>query len=398
MILFNSSKTQSTRFRKKVLATTLVVILLSSCSNSKESNQNAQSVTKNALVSYNLTEGLPSKRLAELVEDIEFTRLEETEESLLSYVIKYQIVNDKVVFANYDNGDVHVFTKSGQFVNKVNRQGEGPKEHSRIKDFWVDKETMMFFTTKNKIKKYSLTGEYIGSIDIGLDAVHLIPYNNGYLLDMNFNPVNDSLKYLLVSLNDQLEIEQMLLPYETRPRSRMVTDISTLYQSDGGISYVSMLSDTAFLYSEGNFRPFVHFDFGNNWFWKEGIRGVSTSNKPSESPEEFVTLNYKIGEKYFYLKGMAWSFSTESYLIDRLENKPVKINKRKTPDENYTLNISHWDKGYAYGTLSSVDIGSLIEELEESRWSFSQGTTLEEIESSENPVLIKVKFKSGVDW
>lgn len=384
---------------KKVPTIMLVVLFLSSCSKPKESSQETLPAAENEFVSYDLSQGLPSKRLAELVEDIQFTRLEETKESLLSNVYKYQIVNDKIVFANYGNGDVYIFTLSGEFVNKVNRQGEGPEEHSAVKDFWVDKGAMMFFTIKNRIKKYSLSGDYISSIDIGLDAVHLIPYDNGYLLDMNYRLVNDSLKYLLVRLNDQLEIEQMLLPYETRPTSRMNTDISTLYSYDGAISYMSMLSDTTFLYNEGNLRPFVHFDFGENWFWKKGMgRSAPASFESLKSSEEVVTLNYKIGERYIYLKGMTWSFSMENFLIDQLENRRIKIDKRKTPDDNYALEISHWDQGYAYGSLSSVDIAHLIEELEESQWSFSQGATLEEIESSENPVLIRLKFKKGADW
>jgi hypothetical protein len=48
--------------------------------------------------------------------------------------------------------------------------------------------------------------------------------------------------------------------------------------------------------------------------------------------------------------------------------------------------------------MNSLEVTNLLNELEDNQWSFTQGTTLDIIESSENPVLLKIKFKDSSEW
>jgi len=48
--------------------------------------------------------------------------------------------------------------------------------------------------------------------------------------------------------------------------------------------------------------------------------------------------------------------------------------------------------------MNSLEVANLLSELEDGQWSFTEGTTLDVIESSENPVLVKVKFKDSKEW
>jgi hypothetical protein len=44
-------------------------------------------------------------------------------------------------------------------------------------------------------------------------------------------------------------------------------------------------------------------------------------------------------------------------------------------------------------SISPADVADFLGELDEAQWQFKPGTTLEEIESSENPVLMWVTFE-----
>ncbi len=382
---------------KEYLATILVCLSIMSCSDTKESNEHLKSVSSNEFTSYQLYGDLPSKRLSELIDRIEFTRLEETGESLLSYVPDVYLVNGKIIFFSQDSGDVYVFSDKGEFIDKLNRKGDGPEEYSGVKDFWLEDETIVVHTVKGEIKRYSLTGDFLDSEATNRRISHLYPFHGGYLADMNYNEVNDSLKYLLISLDEQMEMKKMFLPYQSRPVLEMFSSASTLSPIEGALSYLRMMSDTAFIYDAKGVRPFIHYDFGQNWFWKEKRTRAEAFEALGSSDQVWNLIN-KIGERYIYLMGNVNFEYTETFVIDRVLNQVVKINKEKNPEESFGLSISHWDGDFVYGTISSPDISDLISELTKEQWSFSQGTTLEEIESSENPVLIKLKLKGGDDW
>jgi len=84
---------------------------------------------------------------------------------------------------------------------------------------------------------------------------------------------------------------------------------------------------------------------------------------------------------------------TQPFLINRLTGAIVSIDLRNQDDGRYTISPIKWEGNSFIGSIQSNDLSALINELDQSRIKFREGTTLEEIESSENPVLMWVKFK-----
>jgi hypothetical protein len=80
-------------------------------------------------------------------------------------------------------------------------------------------------------------------------------------------------------------------------------------------------------------------------------------------------------------------------VINRLTKSIVSIDIRNDGDGRHSIIPIKWSGDKFLASIQSNDLGALLNELDEYRLSFKEGTTLEEIESSENPVLMWVKFK-----
>lgn len=376
------------------------VLLFNSCSDSEGEGNEQQNLSEveDKFVSYNLTEDIPKVAWSDLIEKIEITRLEETDQSLLSYVRDLYFFEDNVIFVSGSENQIFTFKKDGRLVNQFSRKGEGPEEYSSIQEFWLSGDTVNIYSRSRYIKKYTLAGDFISSTDIDYNAGHILPYDEGYALDMYFSVVDDSLFYNVVTLDENLERKGTFLKSNEPQGFNIFTSNNSLTQYKESFLYHRIMSDTVYIKRNNSMEPLLHFDFGNDWFFREKDELKDEDLNGMFNSELFWNLASKVSEKYAYASGWRGKGGNRNFLIDRGQDNIVEILTESNDEGGYNIVVGDWTEDGIYGSINSLGVQSLISELDENVWEFTEGTTLQEIESSENPALVKIKFKDSSEW
>lgn len=376
-----------------------IALLLSSCGGSEESSVTATAVTADvdAFKVYELDTIGPRVRFAETIEKVELMRLEETDDALLSYVGELISADDKYLLSSGKTGDIYFFSKAGEFLSKVNRQGEGPEEYTGVNDKWIHNNALFVYSKNQKsVKEYSLNGDFVEAHDVVLDAAQVVPYGDGYALDMNRGLIDDTLAYNVVLLNSDFKREELLAPFKPIPSSfGMSSEFNGFQPYNNDFVYLRTMSDTLFLLQNKDLKPLARFDFGKYWLWNDERLSDPAYDvvEIMQSNSLIWNLGVRVHSKWLYLNYMSSFLDTKAMMIDRTTGAYRLLDFRSSADEKYTMNALHWEGDRLLFSISSASVADFLEELSEGQWQFREGTTLEEIESSENPVMMWVKLK-----
>jgi hypothetical protein len=159
------------------------------------------------------------------------------------------------------------------------------------------------------------------------------------------------------------------------------------------------LNDSTYLIEGAGIKPFIHFDFGADFLWRD----EKVLNNPSIAMNEIRDANKvwmiwpKIGEQLIYLTYNTSFEDSFQMVIDRATGKQFSLDTRKNAEEKLGLMFDQWlGNNTMLIPINSLDLAELLEDLDESQYSFREGSSLDVIESSENPALMWVKFKKSL--
>lgn len=145
--------------------------------------------------------------LSDIIDKVEFIRLETSEEFLLSAIYKTIIHNNKIFILDRSTKQVLCFDMEGNGVYKIHSLGQGPSEYVSLYDINInatDKTLELLDAMKSRIMKYNYNGKLIESVKLPVETFNFITNSLGkYLL---YNPyINRSglkeYQYLLFSSN-----------------------------------------------------------------------------------------------------------------------------------------------------------------------------------------------------
>tara|TARA_R110001592_G_scaffold135241_2_gene351387 strand:+ start:1923 stop:3074 length:1152 start_codon:yes stop_codon:yes gene_type:complete len=375
----------------------LLLLVTFSCSKNTSEKESEAVVVTDDFKSYRLDIDLPVERFADLIESVELVRMEETDNSLLTYIYAVHQTNDQLVFASGRESDVFVFDMSGGFVRKINRKGEGPEEYLGITDLWLEGDTLAIYTSsQSTVKRYGLKGNFIRSERLPVSPGHIYSYKGGYAMDMNYGLINDTSYYRYARLDKDLKLSGMYLPVDNRMSVGLGFSANPVVPYKDGVTLHRAMSDTVYYLSDNGFTPLLHLNFGNDWYWKESRDVTEVFISEMRSTEKVWSADTKIGANRIWVS--VYSGSSEGrivpgFFIDRATGAVHNVDMRKADKSNNVAIALRWDNEQMIYTIQSPDVASFLSELSEDQIKFRQGTTLEEIESSENPVLMWVKFK-----
>ncbi len=373
----------------------MTLTLVFSCAE-KGGTSDKEAVNLDEFRSYHLDINQPKERFSNLVESVEIVKLEETDNSLLSDVSNLKKTDDYLVFLSGGGANVYVFDLAGNLVNKVNRKGNGPEEYTGIDDMWLVGDTLSIYSKiDTKVNRYTIDGSFIDSKKLPYQVGHVLGHENGYAMDMNYELIDDSARFRYAFLDENLEVEATYLPYKTSPSFTVYKNFQTVSSYNSGVLFFRMLSDTIYFLKDQEFRPIAHLDFGKEWFWRDKGEISAKYIEELQNHDGIWDAIMYMGEKYIYVMGLESFGSTTSspfFLINRATDETHNLDFRKQGD-TFSIKAEGWDKESMIFSIQSTQIASFLSELEDSQIKFRQGTTLEEIESSENPVLMWVKFK-----
>lgn len=370
--------------------------LLMACSSGQEEATEQAAVVNTEFRSIPLSLNAPDTKLADLIESVEIVKLEETYESLLSFINAVHEVGDSYVFSSEDG--IYTFSNEGEYVEKFSRFGEGPEEHDNIEDLWMEGDTAVIHDTKRYIKRYLLDGTFISAEKLENNADHIMPFEDGYLMDMGFRPVNDTLKFGLIKADKDGVFEQGYLPFDKFPGFSIKTSTPTVQTVGGMVLIQKTLSDSVYLYADGQVKPLIHYDFGDDWLLSDTELSGNFFTEVQQSEKTWMIMG-ELGPQLTVLNAQVGMGSSPRFLMDRSNGKTIKIDVQIDPEEKFSFAICKWrGPKEAILSLESLQVAPLIDQLDESQYSFRAGTTLEEIESSENRALLVVKWKDSAEW
>tara|TARA_R110001592_G_scaffold62119_7_gene189841 strand:- start:465 stop:1607 length:1143 start_codon:yes stop_codon:yes gene_type:complete len=371
----------------------LVVLLfgLMSCSSNNEQNQADQSKEADKFKTFKIDIEASVVDLVDFIDEVEVMRLEETDNSLLAMVAGVEITNDRILIP-HGNGDLIFFSKTGEYQSTFNRQGQGPEEYERLGSVWADANRIGIFDGTS-IFQYDFDGNFLGSSKLSNNVSAVYPTPDGYALDASGKVTNDSLQYNVILVDEVLKPQVMLNPFVDFPPFgfRMAANVFSSYKN--GLLYHAALSDTVFLLEGQKMAPLFNIDFGENWIWndKSLIGNRSKAMKAIGERQADVFAFAPFVDESFVLFN---SRNINDYIIiNRATSNYQRLKVSKKDVRNFQLMPIKWDDGRFLVSLSSAELAEFTEDLEGNQIKFRSGTTLEEIESSENPVLLWLKFK-----
>lgn len=390
----------SNHLLSKSLILTFFCLVLSGCGTESNSDHTADS-DKSADVfrSYAVNIEKPKTRFADAFESVEVMQLEEASQSLLGSVARVSNLADKLIFPGYNNGEVYIFSDRGKFLSKFNNTGEAEGQYSSVQDMWVSGDSIVIFDSKKRtIYWYRQNGDYLKSVKMPEGTGHVYPVGRGFLTDMTFAPAKDSVGYKVHVLDGELRVKNELVPNPNPISFPMGRNTNSFKEYDGKLTFKAMYDDTTYFLNADATAPFIQVDFGEKNLWKdESLKGnlmaVMTAIPKGEGVWNYTPY---ISSDLIY---MTYDISLKKLaaVIDRETGEYLILNTLMRNEERYDLEPIAWDGDRLMLSMPSSNVAELLGDMEAEQWQFAAGATLKSVESSENPVLLWVKFKSLVE-
>ncbi|OEK04802.1 6-bladed beta-propeller [Roseivirga misakiensis] len=374
--------------------------VLSACKDSKPSAI-SQKDQGHRLESYQLDVESKKVRFHETIEKVELIRLEETSTSLLSRIEQVYWDQEKLIIHKGGSKDIFIFDESGNFINKINRSGNGPEEYARIDELWVNDGRLSIYTRfVGTIKQYNMKGEFISSTRIPTifaEMGHLLPYKDDYVLETNFSTSIDSSRFKWLKLDKDFKVTGKFLPFKPVIKEEFHPHYSkthplTKYQNS--LLLFRSHSDTIYRLTENKIEPFVHLDFGDDWHWKGHDRlthDLFTKFETDPVPKVWQIFA-QISEDRMYIKAIVGMSHWEHFLINRSDSIITRLDIRKNRDVELEMTPLRWKNDKLVVSLGSTDVREFLAELSDDQIIYKSGATLSEIEASENPALLLINF------
>lgn len=374
---------------KNLLLLCILGLAAIACSSSKE----AEIITNEIddFKTYPIDITIDNTSIFDLIENIEFLGLEETEQSLLGYVFGTIFTENRIVFKNGNVVDeIFIYSEQGEFLNKISRKGGGPEEYSSILSFWLNKDLIEVFDGK-RIVSYDLNGSFVKAALVKQGGIQINGLEDGYVTDVSRSPVDGELKFKLAFLNNQFERDTLAIPYETAKKTRITWLTTPFSNYNDNLLYQHPNGDTTYKLQSKTATPLFSIDLGEKWLWKDkeiydNLEKQSQLMRENKAISMFFT---KVSEKKIYLD----LIRNGKFLVNRQTGNYQKISFDKNGEGRYFMTAVGWDDERMVFSMSSSDLAEFIGGLGKDKVSAKFGANLETIESSENPVLIWVKFK-----
>lgn len=147
---------------KDITGLILLFVLFFSCQEKKQESVSTENVSsfREIDLGSNLKDSGEKMLLSDLVEDVEYIKLETTDASLLASIVDMKMHNDHLFIhtLGVDNNSalIKVFERNGKFVRSVGKIGNGPGEFRLARDYDIH-DSLLFVNTNwtHKIMIYN---------------------------------------------------------------------------------------------------------------------------------------------------------------------------------------------------------------------------------------------------
>ena len=214
--------------------------------------------------------------IEEFIEEVTLVPLETNDECLLGELEKIHESDGCLYISDQRKAAVFVFDKSGKYLYKIERRGNGPEEYVEVSDFDVKDGVVYVLSNPSKrILAYDENGKCVKTIGLNAWYHYLVVEKNRVVLYAN--RANEQM-YNVVIINHQGELLAQYLPYQKQDSYRRGGCGSPIKRmKDGEYLFTSYFSGKVASMKDGVCDYKYHFDF-------------DVANKVSE--EEMETMTY----------------------------------------------------------------------------------------------------------
>jgi hypothetical protein len=232
---------------------------------------------KTDLITIDILEGMKTEkefRLSEVVDNVEYVKLETTKECLISwaqYIVGQQYI---VAVQSYNPAQVYLFDQKGKFIRKIGSEGKGPSEYTSLSSVAVDPEETYILVNdyqKDLILKYNLEGEVVSVFKykekLGGEVADILIKNSDEIwFRLDYPPLEATDFYLLRKVDRNFIQIDSLYPVTctTTPGNGRSWSSSDFYLKNGAVQFRQFSFDTLYGESKGKLIPRIYFPIKAN--------------------------------------------------------------------------------------------------------------------------------------
>ena len=271
---------------KKIIYLSIVLSLLSSCSNKQAHKQSQEENVQQEKSFYTIDlskdfSGSDNQTLllSDIVEDVEYVKLETTDDCLLAGTARVFITNDDIyTLNNYSDYKLLRFDrKTGKFISQIGSIGQGPKEMIQP-CFVFAKDSLVYVTSTSMDKIYVYTNENqfvrsvpfckdrssfedgVGQTISVIDHQYIVRHPGQLQASFNYNQyiavdVIDMNSNRLFAMRDTSDVYGIMLTLDWDP-------VRWYYK--GNINFYNEPDRTVYAVTKDSIIPRYHFNLGDN--------------------------------------------------------------------------------------------------------------------------------------
>lgn len=251
----------------KRMAFLLCLCALWACKEQKTTNQMA-----NCCHQINIENSQKYNPIDSAIKHVQVIPLQTDSIALIEYIDRIEM-DEQYIFILDVNNNFFIFRMNGEFVAKIAASGRGPKDITRLRNFYIDtykKRICIFDDIRQSIFKYNYEGEFIDRVPCKEPVCNSVLEmqmlsENEVFLTLSYDPEITS-SYALIDATTY-SLQEKLLPYPYHWQLSC-TDGNFPKQCRhwSGHYAVHLLSDTLYKYENRQFVPWLAFQSGKKPF------------------------------------------------------------------------------------------------------------------------------------
>lgn len=286
------------------ISAAILLVVLAGCGGNKQSIDD--------VIIVDVSKSYPKKELIlQDFMDVEYIALETTDEFLTQGSVQ-SVGKEYLLVKNRNNdGDIFIFDrKTGKGLRKINRQGQGPEEYTRINEIILDENNGEIFVKSlgNKILVFDLYGKFKRCLNLGREVSSVFDYDKYNLIcydmsDYHSKGEERSKSYhVIISKLDGSITQEIFIPFKTI-NTPIVTDgdkfvANYSYQirlSHDKLTLIDTSADTLYNYAaDRTLSPFI----------------VRTPSTHTMKPEIFLYMGIYT-DSYYFMQTVKNAFNFE---------------------------------------------------------------------------------------
>jgi hypothetical protein len=256
----------------------LVICLFSKCtrsSNRSETTTKGTVIENNNILTFKFDFGKDPVDIQEtgLIYDVEIFSLD-CEEALFNEINKIIRYKNRIYLLDISQTySVVIYDTLGNFVNLIEKQGQGPQEYVQLVDIFInpDDETLNLVSRDDrKILKHDLDGNIIEVEKMPRMFKGLLKMKDEYIGYVG-NDRDEDKPYNIWTLSDKFKLKEGFFEINSTWNSKTLGGGSVFSQYGDKTYYITPLDFNIYSIQNGVFSIAYNYDFGK-WAWPEDHR------------------------------------------------------------------------------------------------------------------------------